>query len=89
MGFNRFVKAVFRQMGLEVHKYSALASPTAQIVCSLKKYGIDLVLDVGANQGQFASGLRDAGYPGRIISFEPLSEAYGILQELSKKRCAM
>lgn len=97
MGFNRFVKAIFRQMGLEVHKYSALASPTAQIVCSLKKFGIDLILDVGANQGQFASGLRDGGYSGGIISFEPLSEAHRILHDLSKKdaqwrvhpRCAL
>jgi FkbM family methyltransferase len=97
MGFNRFVKAIFRQFGLEVHKYSALASPTAQIVCSLKKFRIDLVLDVGANQGQFASELRDGGYSGKIISFEPLSEAHRILHELSKKdaqwsvhpRCAL
>jgi len=37
---------------------------------------IDLVLDVGANVGQFGAALRSVGYRRRIVSFEPLSEAF-------------
>lgn len=34
--------------------------------------GIDTILDIGANVGQFATKMRSAGYQGRIISFEPV-----------------
>ena len=40
---------------------------------------IDAVVDVGANEGLFAKRLRDEGFTGRIVSFEPLSSAFVLL----------
>lgn len=45
----------------------------------LRDQGIDCVVDVGANTGQFALDLRRMGYAGRIESFEPLPIEYTIL----------
>jgi FkbM family methyltransferase len=46
----------------------------------LDRYQINLVIDVGANEGQFASDLRQIGYQGKIISFEPISSVFEILK---------
>jgi len=43
------------------------------------------VLDVGANSGQFAVDLRRAGFRGEIFSIEPGQEAFGNLQNRSKR----
>ncbi|MBL8656046.1 MAG: FkbM family methyltransferase [Altererythrobacter sp.] len=40
---------------------------------------IDLVVDAGANIGQFGQAIRLRGYGGRIWSFEPVSKVYAAL----------
>jgi FkbM family methyltransferase len=52
-----------------------------QDVLRLKK--VDMVIDVGANEGQFGLLLRRRGYHGRIASFEPVPEVYARLCQLS------
>ena len=45
----------------------------------IRELGINVVLDVGANAGQFAAGVRSIGFPGRIVSFEPVRRDFDAL----------
>ena len=45
----------------------------------LRRLGIERVLDIGSNSGQFAQKLRSFGYPGVIYSVEPQAAAYAEL----------
>ncbi|MGH9194195.1 MAG: FkbM family methyltransferase [Acidimicrobiia bacterium] len=71
------IRQALRQFGADVHRYQhTLPFVRSRLFSNLTP---DLVLDVGANRGQYARDLRRAGYEGRIVSFEPLPEAFSRL----------
>ena len=55
------------------HEKRAASEPQADYLRRLFRHlSVDLVIDVGANEGQFGTFLRErVGYAGRIASFEP------------------
>lgn len=54
-------------------------------VANIMQYlGIQCVLDVGANSGQFGEKLLKRGFPGALISFEPLTDSFHELSTLAR-----
>jgi FkbM family methyltransferase len=68
------VKRLAASMNLDVHRRD-LSHP-ARRAAAMSHAGIDTLLDVGANRGQYTDALRRFGFAGRILSFEPIPEVY-------------
>jgi FkbM family methyltransferase len=75
------LKAAARRTGLELKRFNPTNSLDAARPLVVREQQIDLVVDVGANAGQWARELRAVGYGGAIVSFEPLAAAYAELEE--------
>jgi len=75
------IKSAVHKIGFDLHRLTPSSNPAFQLLKALNRFDIDLVLDVGANVGQFASELRSVGYKGTLVSFEPLSAAHMALSK--------
>ena len=53
--------------------------PLAQLVHTLRLFGVGAVIDAGANEGQYAASLREHGWDGPIVSVEPVPEVHARL----------
>ncbi len=74
------IKRLFNSvLGIEITKY-----PTDELsrrIALLKHHNIDVILDIGANIGQYGSEMRNLGFTGEIISFEPMKKAFRKLEK--------
>lgn len=66
------VKSALDGLGFEFQRSTTLRRFVAT-------HPVDLVVDAGANLGQFAQLIRSKGYRGRIWSFEPVSQVFDAL----------
>lgn len=71
MNFFKFVKVSarsnLRRAGYEISRIQPMNSPMLRRTRMINYHGVQTVLDLGANMGQFGAEIRDMGFHGRII----------------------
>jgi FkbM family methyltransferase len=75
----KLLQSLVAGVGYEVFKRDVRFHSELCAARMAERHGIRCILDVGANVGQYASELREWGYRGQIVSFEPLSQAHAAL----------
>ena len=75
---------MLHRVGFELRRFSVEQSENARFISMLRTHNVNLIFDVGANAGQFGVLLREIGFDGKIVSFEPLSDARESLQNISR-----
>jgi FkbM family methyltransferase len=82
-GVEKFRRSFAKTTGIyfKLKRFTASTSDDLRLAKILNWNKVDYVIDIGANRGQFAVGLLDFGYKGKIVSFEPVGSVH---QELSK-----
>ena len=81
----KMIKEGFRAVGIDIGRIKTKNDPDFHLLKALEYFRIDLLLDVGANTGQFVHDMRAVGYHGKIVSFEPLSAAHAELVQHASK----
>lgn len=78
---NRFSQVLARvRPAVQRHGWDVVRYPGSDFAYMrsrfLERSGVDLVIDVGANTGQYGRLIRDHGYRASILSFEPMSHEF-------------
>src|SRR5687768_16170841 len=74
------VNRVLEPLGIRLQTRRAVRDPVRLLRLKMNELGVETVLDIGANVGQFVSELRREGWHGRVVSFEPVPIAHAELQ---------
>jgi FkbM family methyltransferase len=70
------IQKLFKQLGYKIESYNFFRSHEIRRVKFMQDHDISLVLDIGANEGQYGQSIRHLGYKGKIISFEPVKAIF-------------
>lgn len=84
-GFSlELARSVRHRLAVALRKRGITVSRKPTLTQFLRSRGVDLVVDVGANVGQFARELRDDRYAGQILSLEPISSVHAELANAAR-----
>lgn len=79
------LRRILRPRGLEVRRFDPDISLDTYLWTLFRHYDVNCVLDVGARIGDYGVLLRENGYSGSILSFEPVSANYAQLTKVCEK----
>lgn len=81
----QFANSLLASRGLEIVRQRLENDPLRQLLLTLRHHRIRLVIDVGANVGQYGEELFRAGYDGEIHSIEPQPDAHARLRDCAQR----
>lgn len=81
MNLKALVRAIVRRYGYDIVSFRPVSSLASCMSFVLKQYDVNCILDVGGHHGEYGRFLREIGYIGHILSFEPVSESFAVLQQ--------
>lgn len=78
----KLIRYVLNKIGFDIARTkNSNETLSKHLLNVLANKNIECVIDVGANEGQYGVFLREIGYKGYIVSFEPVNSVYDILKE--------
>jgi FkbM family methyltransferase len=83
--FKKVFDILLHPLGLNIDRYFGRELALKRLAQIAKENNIDLLLDIGANTGQFSQKMIEAGFDKQVISFEPLSSAHPLLVKNAQK----
>ena len=81
-----YIHRTLRRLGFAVRRLESSSDEYQVIKDTLRVSGADVVLDVGANVGQYGDLLLETGFAGDLISFEAIPEVHGRLVAHARAR---
>jgi FkbM family methyltransferase len=81
----RLAHRVLQSAGYDLVRFPPADSLGAHLAALFAGLRVNCVLDVGAHRGEYGQLLRRLGYRGRIVSFEPVPESFGALEQSCRR----
>lgn len=72
-----------KKRGYQLRPFPEYSHEAIMRAKAMQHYDIDVLFDIGANSGQYGSLVRTLGFKGKIVSFEPLDNAFNNLEKKS------
>jgi FkbM family methyltransferase len=80
-GVKELVRKGATRVGCQIGRLPGIELLSTHLATLFNRLRINCILDVGAHVGQYGRFLRNLGYQGRIVSFEPIGANFAVLEQ--------